>query len=255
MRQFVLTVSAGKRLIAKALAASPVINKVLKKGTIVIIAGTTNGYVAGELLAAVGEKRAFTQRGFYRGITLPPGFKTTETGRVTDESRFFGDVVLKDGIWQKGKTVNEVVDSLEEGDVIIKGANALDLANRRAAVLVGNRQGGTITVILQVVVGRRVLLVIPVGLEKRVSGNLDEIALKVNTPGTKGMRLLPVPGEVFTEIESLSLLTGVTAELIAAGGVAGAEGSIRLAISGTAVQERAAEKIIKSVATEPAFTV
>jgi hypothetical protein len=255
MKQFVLTVSAGKRLIARALAANPVIKNALKKGTVVIIAGTTGGYIAEEILAIAGNIKDFTVKGFYRGITLPPGYQTTATGRVADESKFPGDVVIRDGVWQKGKTINDVVDNLKEDDIILKGANALDLKNKRAAILVGHAQGGTIGVILPAVVGRRVRLIIPVGLEKRISGDLDDITLRVNAPGAKGMRLLPVPGEVFTEIESLALLTGVTAELIAAGGVAGAEGSIRLAISGTDKQELAAEKILKSVAAEPTFSI
>ncbi len=255
MKQFVLTVAAGKRLIARAMVANPLIKNALKKGTVVIIAGTTGGYIAEEILAVIGDNKDFSGKGFYRGITLPPGFKTTETGRVADKGKFSGDVVIKDGVWQKGKTINDIVDSLKEGDIILKGANALDLKNKRAAILVGHTQGGTITVILQAVVGRRVRLIIPVGLEKRISGDLDDIALRVNTPGTKGTRLLPVPGEVFTEIESLALLTGVTAELIAAGGVAGAEGSIRLAVSGTDEQELAALKLLEAVATEPAFDI
>jgi hypothetical protein len=65
-----------------------------------------------------------------------------------------------------------------------------------------------------------------VGLEKRISGDLDKIANKVNAPGNKGFRLLPVPGEVMTEIEALKLLTGVKAEMIAAGGISGAGGCL-----------------------------
>jgi len=30
-------------------------------------------------------------------------------------------------VWKKGKTIFDVVDSLEEGDIIIKGANALPI--------------------------------------------------------------------------------------------------------------------------------
>jgi hypothetical protein len=255
MKQFVLTVAAGKRLIARAMAAHSLIKNALKKGTVVIIAGTTGGYIAEEILAVIGDNKDFSVKRFYRGITLPPGFKIKETGRVANVSKFPGDVVIRDGVWQKGKTINDVVDSLKEGDIVLKGANAFDLKNKRAAILVGHAQGGTITVILQAVVGRRVRLIIPVGLEKRINGDLDDIALRVNMPGAKGMRLLPVPGEVFTEIESLALLTGVTAELIAAGGVAGAEGSIRLAVSGTDEQELAALKLLEAVATEPAFKI
>ncbi len=49
MKQFLITPSAGKRLIAKTLAKHPAIVKALKNGTLVIVAGTTNGYVAEEI--------------------------------------------------------------------------------------------------------------------------------------------------------------------------------------------------------------
>jgi hypothetical protein len=81
------------------------------------------------------------------------------------------------------------------------------------------------------------------------------LAEKVNVPGANGCRLFPVPGQVFTEIEAVHLLTGATAEMIAGGGVCGAEGSYWLAISGSKEQEDAAEKLLASVASEPAFNL
>jgi hypothetical protein len=54
MKQFVVTPSAGKRLIAKAIAQHPDVKGALKQGTVVIIAGTTNGYVAEEIFSALG---------------------------------------------------------------------------------------------------------------------------------------------------------------------------------------------------------
>jgi len=92
-----------------------------------------------------------------------------------------------------------------------------------------------------------------VGLEKRVLENLDDLAAKMNAPGAQGPRLMPVPGEIFTELDAIELLTGATASLVAAGGVSGAEGSIWLTISGTTAQEKAAEALMQSVINEPAF--
>ena len=108
---------------------------------------------------------------------------------------------------------------------------------------------------MQAVAGRRVRLIIAVGLEKRVCGDLCGLAEKVNMPGAKGYCLLPVPGKVFTEIEAIKLLTGATAEIIAAGGVCGAEGSCWLAVTGTKAQEEAAEKLLTSIAAEPPFAL
>jgi hypothetical protein len=44
MKQILLTVAMGKRLLGKALAAHPAVISALRKGTVVIVAGTTNSY-------------------------------------------------------------------------------------------------------------------------------------------------------------------------------------------------------------------
>jgi len=255
MRQFSITPAAGKRLIGKAIAKHAAVMTALKGGTVVIIAGTTNGYVAEELLTAIGQAQDFRRNRFFRGIVLPPSRPTAPSGLLPDQSGFPGDVVVKDGVWQKGKVIFDVVDDLREGDIIIKGANAVDLVQRRAAILIGHPQAGTIGASLKAVVGRRVRLILPVGLEKRISGNIDELASKLNEPGAHGPRLLPVPGDIFTEIDAIALLTGAHAQLIAAGGVGGAEGSVWLGISGEHSQENDAVALLQSVAGEPAFVL
>ena len=45
----------GKRLIGKGMAIHPQVKDVLQKGTLVVIAGTTNGYVAEEILGSLGQ--------------------------------------------------------------------------------------------------------------------------------------------------------------------------------------------------------
>jgi hypothetical protein len=80
----------------------------------------------------------------------------------------------------------DVVDELKEGDVVIKGANCLDLIKRKAGVLIGHPKGGIIMAILQAVAGKRVKLVLPIGLEKRISDDIDDIASILNSPGRPG---------------------------------------------------------------------
>ena len=198
MKQFLVTPQAGKRLIARTLANHPAIIKALKNGTLVIVAGTTNGYVAEEILKTHKISNDFSRKHFFRGITIPPTKTVTSEGRLSDESKFPGDIVIAKAVWEKGKTIADVIDDLKEGDVILKGANALDLTRKQAAILIGHPKAGTIGLALPAVVGRRVKLTIPVGLEKRVNGDLNRIAEKLNAPGLVGYRLLPVPGEVFT---------------------------------------------------------
>jgi len=252
MKQFVLTPAAGKRLIGIALAAHPAIRAVLTSGTLVIVAGTTNGYVAEEVLKKIGQADGFSKKRFMRGVILPPG-RTTEEGRLPDESGFPGDVVIEKGVWQKGKSIFDVADCLAEGDIILKGANALDPVTGQAAVLIGHSSGGTTIAALAASAGRRVRIILPVGLEKRISGSLMDLACRINLPGNRGHRLLPISGAAFTEIDAISLLTGAGAEMVAAGGVGGAEGAVLLALQGSEEQMSAAEELMNRVCREGRF--
>lgn len=253
MKTLIVTPAAGKRLIGKAMAAHPAVLDALTSGTVVIVAGTTNGYAAEEILARLGAGDGFSRRRFYRGVTLPPSGPSTPPGRSGADIPFPGDVVIVRGSRLKGKTIFDVVDDLQEGDVILKGANALDAVGRQAAVMIGDPKGGTTAAAMQAVVGRRVRLIVPVGLEKRVHSDLYELAEMMNAPGASGPRLFPVVGEVVTEIEAIGMLTGASAEMVAAGGVGGAEGCVWLAVDGTPEQIQAVEEMMQEVGSEPAF--
>jgi hypothetical protein len=64
--EVVLTVSEGKRLIARAVAQMPILRQALENGTVIIAKGTTNTYVAEEIL---GEDIA--PGAYVIGATLP----------------------------------------------------------------------------------------------------------------------------------------------------------------------------------------
>jgi hypothetical protein len=243
MKQFCVTTAMGKRLIGKGMATHPDIRRVMEKGTLAIIAGTTNGYVAEEILKLLNQAEGFSRIGFRRGVTVAPGAKTAKAD-------FPGDVIITDGQWQKGKLITDVAGDLQEGDVVLKGANAFDLEGH-PAVQIGHPQGGTIMAALAAVIGRRVRLIVPVGLEKRVLEPVNDLAELCNTPGVQGPRLFPMPGEIFTELDAIELLTGAEACLIAGGGIYGAEGAYWLGISGSEEQVQAAAELIKSVTDEP----
>lgn len=248
LQQFFLTPQAGKKLIAKAFVNIPGILAALESKTIVVIAGSTNGYIAQELLQHIGQDEGFSRQGFYRGITLPPGYAGNKPS-----AGFPGDVVIKNGTWLRGKTIFDAVDQLDKGDIIIKGANALDMTNRKAAVLVGHPKGGTIQAAMTAVIGKRAVLYLPVGLEKRVCGNLDTLAAAINSPGATGPRLMPVQGTIVTELDAIRILSGCQAELIAAGGICGAEGGCWIAVSGSSEQVSKAGEFLRSIKNEPPF--
>lgn len=243
MKQYIITSSMGKRLIGIAMAEHPDIKQVLQNGTLVIIAGSTNGYVAEEILKKLGQADGFLRNGFRRGLNTPPGKNAPQVD-------FPGDVVIVNGTWLSGKTIFDVADELTTGDVVLKGANAFD-AYDQAAVHIASTTGGTVMAALSAVIGRRVRLIVPVGLEKRVFEDVNLIARIVNAPSSEGPRLLPLVGEVFTEIDALQYLTEVDAFLISAGGVYGAEGSVRLGIIGSPDEVEHASELIESVMGEP----
>lgn len=243
-RQLVVTPEMGKKIIARAVASLPQIKQALTDRTIVVVAGTTNGYVAEELLEEIGQAAEFSRRDFFRGYTFPPGTKTENKETYYDPEGFSGDVVIRKGVWEREKTISEVVGSLEEGDIIFKGANALYLEDKTAGILIGDTKGGTVLKALQAVIGRRVDFYLPVGLEKRVPQNLNKTAASLNSPGASGPRMMVVQGKVITEIEALNILTGVQVEMTAAGGIEGAEGSYYLSISGEERQVKKAADII-----------
>jgi hypothetical protein len=243
MKQFCVTPAMGKRLIGKAMAIHPYIKPVLKMGTLVVIAGTTNGYVAEEILKALGQAEGFSRQGFRRGLTVAPGAEVIKAD-------FAGDVVIHNGEWWKGQTIFDVVDDLQAGDIVLKGANAFDRRGQ-GAVQIGHPKGGTILAALAAVVGRRVRLIVPVGLEKRVLEDVNVLAARCNALGTEGPRLLPMPGEIFTELDAIRLMTGAEASLVAAGGVYGAEGAAWLGITGSEAQIQAVAELSKSISAEP----
>lgn len=243
---FVLTVSESKRLIAKGVAALPAVQEAMQKGIVAICKGTTNAYIVEEL---IGEK---IQKGAYvLGRTVPA---KADTANI-----FAGNI--PEFIFVKGQkselTLKEAVLQMKCGDVVIKGANALNYETGMAGVLVGHPEGGTLGTIIGSAYGKGLHLIIPVGLEKQIAEDIQELADLINTEpecSRPGMPALwPVQGEIITEIEALEILTGVEAHQIGAGGVCGAEGGVWLAVWGTEEQIAATKALVESIQGEPPF--
>jgi hypothetical protein len=79
-------------------AAHPWVTEVLRSGRLVIVAGTTNGYAAEEILTNLGQAVGFTKRHFFRGLTLAPAIIAAMAGRPADGGRFPGDVIIDKGV-------------------------------------------------------------------------------------------------------------------------------------------------------------
>lgn len=246
---FVLTVAESKRLIAKGVAKLPQVEQALDQGIVAVAKGTTNSYIVEELLGQRMDKTAYVT-----GRTLPA---RDETAASRFASQPAPDVVLVNGQMRAGVTVIETVKEMKAGDVFIKGANALHPSRKLAGILIGDPTGGTIGAVLGSIIAKKITLVIPVGLEKLVSGDLSETAQRLSAPEQEKANgipsLWPVEGTIITEIEALEILAGVKAYQLAAGGVGGAEGSVRLVVEGTLQQVNAAVELVDTIHGEPPF--
>jgi hypothetical protein len=244
-KSFVLTVAESKRLIARGVKRHPAVAAALAHGIVAVAKGTTNSYVAEEL---GGE--AIYKPHYCMGVTKPA--RGAEASRTSAD---LPDLVLRNGQRVQGVSAVEMVSQMGPGDVFLKGANAINYERRQAGILIGHPTGGTMGATLGTLVSRRAKLLIPVGLEKNIPGDIDALyrQLAAAGPGGSGPMLWPVPGEIFTEIEAIEILTGVRAALIGAGGIAGAEGSVRLSVWGSAEQVANAEAAVAGVLGEPPF--
>jgi len=241
-RQVVLTVAESKRLIAKGVAAMPEVKRAMKEGMVVVATGTTNAYVLEELWGKRIDKRRYRS-----GITTP---EKPEKLEIPQEEPI-PDVVFRKGEVVKGLDRFTAVNEMGKGDVYLKGANALDYRHQTAGVLIGSSTGGTVGAVIGQIVGKKINLIIPVGLEKLVYEGINELHRLASAEDYEGPSLWPITGTIITEIEALKILTGVKATLLAAGGVAGAEGAVRLLLEGTEEQVKDAVKLVESIKGEP----
>ncbi len=247
LAEVVLTVSQSKRLIAKGVAAHPAVQRARRQGWMVISTGTTDGYVVEEVLGKPIDRYAYVT-----GHVVPPGFDSKT--RLAPKN--LPDVILHDGQPVQGMNRFEAARQMGPGDVFIKGANALNYEKKVAGVCIGDPNGGTVGGALGPIIGRRVTLVIPVGLEKLVTHDILETA-RVLGQGEEAANhvhpLFPITGEIITEIEAFHLFGGVQVRHVGSGGIFGAEGAVRLLLQGTAEQIEAALQLIEELHKEPPF--
>jgi len=243
-RQFVLTVAESKRLIDKAVAALPEVQRAMKEGTVVVATGTTNAYVLEELWGRKIDKRCYRS-----GITTPD---EPEKSPEPQGEKIPDAVFVKGKVEPKYDRVNAVKD-MKKGDVYIKGANVLNYDDDVAGILIGGMDGATIGNTIGHIIGKQIQLIIPVGLEKLTYEDINELHFLASEEDYEGPRMWPITGIIVTEIEALAILAGVDAYLYSAGGVAGAEGSVRILIEGTDEEVEETLELIKSIKGEPRY--
>ncbi len=242
----ILTVSEGKRLIAKAIPQIPVVKNALANGMVIVCKGTTNTYVAEELL---GQK-------IPHGAMVIGNVTPQKGARRLPEVKAVSEVVLVKGKHRPDLSLDAALKLLTPEDVVMKGGNALDYANQKVGVWIGGKSGGTTGKITPYATAGKVHLIIPIGLEKVVSGRVEDIARRVNETATNltelpNMRILP--GQIVTEIEALKILAGVDTFQASSGGIGGAEGAVWLIWRGKREDVEKARQIVTGIQGEEPF--
>jgi len=220
-----LTSSESKRLIAKGVTALPSVQHALEEHTIIVAGGTSNAFVAEELLNIQIEDKA--------GYTM--GIVTNGELGISHSSKRTAPYVIS-----KGQPLSiswkDYLSKLQVGDIFIKGGNAVD-HNGLAAVMVSDSMGGTIGAAQGILYARGIELIVPIGLEKMIPDVRVAVEFMTKSPVDESfghkVGLIPMLGAtVITELTTLEMLYDVEARCLAAGGVDGSEGAVIIAIEG-----------------------
>ncbi|MFW9955956.1 MAG: hypothetical protein ACFFD3_15520 [Candidatus Thorarchaeota archaeon] len=241
-----LTPSESKRLIARGMLALEEVQTALKEGYLCITLGTTSSYLVEEILGEYDKTKHIA------GLIIDKGLSVTKR----DQRAF--DAIFYKGEYQERKKVIDVLKEMGPNDVIIKSANALD-SNMTPLVLLASETGGTVGSFLGVAAARNIIVIMPVGLEKCIPTEYEEMAgrfgmhdwdYSIGTP----VGIIAVPeGIPFTEIEALEALFEVEVIPIAAGGINGGEGSVTFFIEGYDDDIEHAYEFLLSLKGEPPF--
>jgi hypothetical protein len=141
------------------------------------------------------------------------------------------------------------------GDILIKGANAVDPFGN-VGVLMAGAGGGTMGQFYMALKAQGVATLYPVGLEKLIP-SVEEAARyggKLQLGRSIGCRVgmaCVADGRAFTEIEAIESLFGAEAIHYASGGWAGAEGSVTLIVEGDDVEVNRCLDMIETIKGEP----
>jgi len=242
----VLNSTTAKRLIAQGVAAHPLVSAALSQGTVIVTLGTTNGYVAAELLGA-----SIDQGAFAAGVI---DYRWNINARLGEAS----DLVLEDG--QKIPFDEKaVLGALTAGDMVIKGGNALDPFGT-VGVLMAAATGGTVGRYVPTAQARGVDIVIPISLAKSIHTSIADLTLemgsrKVDLAMGIPCGMFPLTGYVVTEIEALALLFDVDATHVCSSGIGIGQGSVSLLIEGEEANVRAAFSRVEELSQLPEIPV
>jgi hypothetical protein len=236
----VLNPAQSRRLVAKGAVACPIVQNAYRNGLIIIARGITNAYVIEELFNITIDNKANQTVGFIGGgmtnvSATPPPSNLHVIDSTVEILRF------------------------KKGDVLVKGANAIDHTGL-TATCASSIKCGTMGMSWPIITPRGGEFIVPVSLEKMVPcvmtaaqhSGVYHFKYSTGLP----VKLVPLPeAKAITEIEALALLCGVTAYHVGSGGVAGSEGSVHLSLEGDEDKIEQAMVLVRSLGDEPPVTM
>ncbi|MBF0309945.1 MAG: hypothetical protein HQL56_10490 [Magnetococcales bacterium] len=219
----------AKSLIGLAVSRLPQVQQALGQGRIVIVGGSTTRHVVRHLLGEDPGRDSFAVGWIKEGLL----------GESPPSGRGKGPFLLENGQWQRGWP-GEVLQRFTVGDLYIKGANAID-PEGHAAILMASPQGGTIGVAWPLLQARGCELIVPVSLAKLIPSVAKAAPLlgqgRVQRVMGSPVGLMTIPAgcaTLISEIQAFQMLFGLTATLVAAGGLDDCEGALCFHLAGTA---------------------
>jgi hypothetical protein len=240
---FTLTSTESKRLLGKAVAALPEVQQAKDKGYLVISRGSTNAFIIEELMKSKIDKERYVAGQIIKGVLCVLG----------------QDLRSKPVTFHKGEIQavepGSVTEKLVPGDIVIKGANAIDPFGNLGVIMAGPG-GGTMGQFYLGLKVQGVATIYPVGLEKLIP-SVEEASRyggKLMLGRTIGCRVGMVcvaDGRIVTEIEAIDILFGLKAIHYASGGWGGAEGSVTLIVDGEDDDVNKCVDFIEKIKGEP----
>lgn len=235
----------SKRLIGRAVAHMPEVAHALEHSQILIAHGSTNVYVAEEVLGQCPERDRYAS-----GLVINGVLCQTESAEKPPILR-----LVKGQPVPPVPTMDDTLEGWDETCLFIKGANAVD-PDFNAGVFNAHPGAGTIGFALGRIYGLGLQLVVPIGLEKlipSVKAAADELG-HLRAQYFYGQKIGMTPlynARVITEIQAFEILFGLKAVHVGGGGVSGSEGTVVLAVSGEESAVKAAIAEVESIKGEP----
>lgn len=210
--QFTLTALQAKWMIAKGVCCLPSVKNAFEKGRIILKGGTTVSAVSEELVG--------------RPLMI--------SGRITPSGTMGAPIPVDkpgqphDLFIEQGQNISQIFDwshvmaQMRPGDCLITGANLFDI-HGDAALMCGAQFGGQGVTHMHCAWSEGFDVIIAAGLEKLIPGR---VADAVRAAGRRrpdksfGMAvgLIPLMGEIITEVDAIKRLARVDCRVIGRGG-------------------------------------